>query len=179
MVNKMDCCPGLSGGRLKHVIMHRLAEKSYTGYSLCKEIEAASGHKPSFGSIYPILESLVHDGFVTVKQDGRRKIYSMTPEGKKTVELIKKHYSQNTNIVKEHMKLFCDILGHDPKEIDQMMELFERLNAGDDPLGKTSGVLFEFRKLIVKMALEGKITRNQKKVIKIFEDTRARLEMLK
>jgi len=53
-----------------------------SGYSIIKDIENNTNHRPSPGSIYPILKSLLKERKVTVKKEDRKKIYSLTEDGK-------------------------------------------------------------------------------------------------
>jgi DNA-binding PadR family transcriptional regulator len=80
----------MPGGRklgsddLQLVILILLAEKSAHGYELIKAIaEHSSGfYSPSPGVIYPALMYLHEIGYAKVDQDGTRKLYGLTPEGK-------------------------------------------------------------------------------------------------
>ena len=73
-------------GHLKVLCLKALGEGEKSGYGLMKYLEKHMGHKPSSGSIYPLLEQLKNDGLVAMREEGRSKIYSLTPKGKK-VEL--------------------------------------------------------------------------------------------
>jgi DNA-binding PadR family transcriptional regulator len=80
----------LPGGRrlgsddLQLVILALLAEKPAHGYELIKAVsEYSSGfYMPSPGVIYPALMYLHEIGYAKVDQDGTRKLYGLTPEGK-------------------------------------------------------------------------------------------------
>ncbi len=58
------------------------------GYDLIKEIEKQIGKKPSTGQIYPFLSLLLENKLITTIEEGDRekKIYHLTPEGRKFVE---------------------------------------------------------------------------------------------
>jgi DNA-binding PadR family transcriptional regulator len=74
----------LSSDDLQLVILTLLAEKPAHGYELMKAIsEHSSGfYAPSPGVIYPALMYLHEIGYAKVDQDGTRKLYDLTPEGK-------------------------------------------------------------------------------------------------
>jgi DNA-binding PadR family transcriptional regulator len=74
----------LSSEDLQLVILSLLAEKPAHGYELMKALsEYSSGfYTPSPGVIYPALMYLHEIGFAKVDQDGTRKLYGLTPEGK-------------------------------------------------------------------------------------------------
>jgi DNA-binding PadR family transcriptional regulator len=69
---------------LQLIILALLAEKPAHGYELMKAIsEYSSGfYTPSPGVIYPALMYLHEIGYAKVEQDGTRKLYGLTPEGK-------------------------------------------------------------------------------------------------
>ena len=70
------------------VILALLAEQPAHGYELIKTIEERSGgfYTPSPGVIYPALTYLHEIGHSSVEQQGTRKLYSITPEGKTYLE---------------------------------------------------------------------------------------------
>jgi DNA-binding PadR family transcriptional regulator len=74
----------LSSEDLQLVILALLAEKPAHGYELMKAVsEYSSGfYTPSPGVIYPALMYLNEIGYAKVDQDGTRKLYGLTPEGK-------------------------------------------------------------------------------------------------
>jgi DNA-binding PadR family transcriptional regulator len=70
------------------VILALLAEQPAHGYELIKTLEERSGgfYTPSPGVIYPALTYLHEIGHSSVEQQGTRKLYSITPEGKTHLE---------------------------------------------------------------------------------------------
>ena len=65
--------------------MKVLAHHPASGYELVKHINEMTGWKPSFGSMYPLLEDMNKKKLVSIKQEGRKKIYSLTVKGKKNI----------------------------------------------------------------------------------------------
>ena len=72
-------------GILKLLIMKELEKSSASGYDLIKRISNIV-KKPSPGSIYPLLKELTNSGFLNVKIDGNRKLYSLSEKGKLVLE---------------------------------------------------------------------------------------------
>ena len=70
------------------VILALLAEQPAHGYELIKTLEERSGgfYTPSPGVIYPALTYLHEIGHTSVEQQGTRKLYSITPQGKAHLE---------------------------------------------------------------------------------------------
>ncbi|WMW26395.1 PadR family transcriptional regulator [Methanolobus sediminis] len=65
-----------------------ISKKSIHGYEIIKTIETSSKGKwkPSNGSIYPILDYLVSEGYVLSEEIDRKKVYTITPEGSVALE---------------------------------------------------------------------------------------------
>jgi len=88
-------------GKLKLFILIALKDSSKSGYDLIKFIENKTGHKPSPGSIYPVLKSLVKKKLLKVTIKGRKKIYSLTKAGREKVKSIHKIREA---IIKQHLE---------------------------------------------------------------------------
>jgi DNA-binding PadR family transcriptional regulator len=84
---------GFKAGFLKLTLLKLVSKGPVHGYALMKEIERITDEewKPSPGSIYPALQELVQDDLVTCNQQGRRKIYQITPLGVETLEVALQH----------------------------------------------------------------------------------------
>lgn len=104
---------GFKTGFLKLAILRLVAERPIHGYALIKEIERITSEdwRPSPGSIYPALQSLVKHGLITSTADGRRRTYEITPAGRVILEAAIKH----ANIVLEHITI---LLNYKPPEED-------------------------------------------------------------
>lgn len=76
-------------GDLKYVILQLLEEKPRHGYDIIKELEERFGgtYSPSPGTVYPTLSMLEDMGYARARtEEGGRKIYEITPEGKAYLE---------------------------------------------------------------------------------------------
>jgi DNA-binding PadR family transcriptional regulator len=78
--------------RLAIVVLSEISDGERSGYEIIKAIEKKTGSwKPSAGSMYPLLKSLLSDGLVNVREDafGRKiKYYSITSKGKKIIHCV-------------------------------------------------------------------------------------------
>jgi DNA-binding PadR family transcriptional regulator len=74
-------------GEVRSAILALLAERPMHGYQMIGEIEERSGGswKPSAGSVYPTLQLLVDEGFISAEESNGRKIYSLTEAGREEV----------------------------------------------------------------------------------------------
>ena len=83
-------------GLLELWILNLLKEHECYGYDLVKQLTARTGGGVTEGTLYPLLSRLHIQGLVGTRleqsQNGpARKYYSLTPEGKRVVELMNKH----------------------------------------------------------------------------------------
>jgi DNA-binding PadR family transcriptional regulator len=78
------------------VILRMLKNKPMHGYEVMRALEEESGgwYKASPGSVYPTLQMLDDQGWVSVKEQDGKKVYSITEEGIK-------HLEENSDVVDE------------------------------------------------------------------------------
>jgi len=79
-------------GFLSFQILWLLSNRSMCGEALAKEIENRRGEKPKAGTIYPALKELKAKKFIKGKEDGKMVVYSLTPTGRKAVEVAKARF---------------------------------------------------------------------------------------
>ena len=70
-------------GDLKFVILRLISQRPMHGYEVMKALEEESKgyYRPSPGSVYPTLQMLDDEGYVTVEEQDGKKIYTITDEG--------------------------------------------------------------------------------------------------
>ncbi len=87
---------GFKAGFLKLAILKLVSQGPMHGYALMKEIERITDGdwKPSPGSIYPALQELWQTGMITMRVEGRRRIYEITPKGQQTVMVALDHVKE-------------------------------------------------------------------------------------
>ncbi len=71
-------------GDLKYVILELLSRKPMHGYEVMRALEEKSGgcYSASPGSVYPTLQMLQDQGYVTCEEAEGKKVYSVTEEGR-------------------------------------------------------------------------------------------------
>jgi len=109
-------------GHLNHIILEIIKEKSRHGYDVIKGIEERFHglYSPSAGSVYPILQALEDQGFLTSSQESGKKVYSITADGEKELKENKDKFSEMRERLREHlsdMGGYRDLMG----EIGQTM----------------------------------------------------------
>jgi DNA-binding PadR family transcriptional regulator len=70
-------------GDLKYVILDLLRERPMHGYEVMRALEETSrgAYTASPGSVYPTLQSLEDEGYVSSEEKDGRKVYTITDEG--------------------------------------------------------------------------------------------------
>jgi DNA-binding PadR family transcriptional regulator len=160
---------------LQHLVMHKLSEQPHTGYSLSKELQASIGQRPSFGSIYPLLDRLRSDGLVTVKKEGRRKIYTLTESGRHKAQEVRQQKEHLIDDMTSNCRMMFELIGQDPQPLISMLQSMKK---GKDPLGPVKVSMFRFRDLVFTMAHDGRLQRNSKRINEIIQRAHKDLEKL-
>jgi len=93
---------------LKMVILTILLDGPMHGYEISRVIaERSHGYyRPSAGSLYPALRSLLESGCIKSRSEGRRKMYQITPKGRRMIEGHKEE-------IEKCMRAFKESLGPD------------------------------------------------------------------
>jgi DNA-binding PadR family transcriptional regulator len=76
-------------GDVRAAILDLLAEgQAWNGYQIIQEIaERTDGvWRPSAGSVYPALQQLEDEGLISPEGEGRRRMYTLTDEGRQYAE---------------------------------------------------------------------------------------------
>lgn len=72
-------------GESKYLLMDALRNEAKHGYEIIKSLEERSGgqYVPSPGVVYPTLQFLAEAGLVRAAQDGDRRVFHLTDEGRR------------------------------------------------------------------------------------------------
>ena len=151
-------------GFLKIIVLKALAESPKSGYSLMKFVEQKIGHKPSPGSIYPILDFFLNDGVIDLKVVGRSKIYSLTLKGKKNLELIEDKREECINGFSESLNLFSTLTGED---LSFHKDMVENMHNCEVPFKDVNPELDNFRNQLFKLLKSGVLKKKSGKVKRI------------
>ncbi|GEK96543.1 hypothetical protein GKA01_17400 [Gluconobacter kanchanaburiensis NBRC 103587] len=133
----------LTADELQLVILALLAEAPSHGYELIRRLEERSGgfYKPSPGVIYPSLTYLEETGLAAVAQEGNRKLYSLTDEGRAHLEARS-----------EEATRILDILSRIGARMADVREAFTGINDLDPSLGQE----FHDARFALKAALKSR-----------------------
>ena len=162
-------------GYLRLIVMKTLLDKKLSGYDLIKQIKKRTGTwKPSFGSIYPLLETLLKENLVRLEVQGRKKNYSLTIEGKKHLAIIDKSKDSLVDNLIATFNAFGRI--KDKNEMGFILEILNSLKKGQLPFKDLSPELNEFRAALYKSYAGGK---DRKKIKSVLKETVRKLGALK
>ena len=75
-------------GFLSFFILHDLASGSQSGDELAMSIGERKGTMLTPGTIYPALKRLRRQKLISYKRNGRKKMYSLTEEGKREIKAL-------------------------------------------------------------------------------------------
>ncbi|HJF21201.1 PadR family transcriptional regulator [Mammaliicoccus lentus] len=130
-------------GNLQFIILNLLLEEPKHGYQIIKDLEAKfkGFYSASPGSVYPILQMLEDREFVSISKDGKKKVYTITDEGKQFLE-------ENGN----------------NDEFTKRMEQFQSMD-----MGKMKESRSELQELFKSFMLAGKISMQDDKKYEQFQ----------
>lgn len=137
-------------GFLKLNVLTELKSSSKTGYELMQSLEKKIGKKPSPGSIYPLLNDLVSSGYVTSREEGRKKIYSLTCKGRYAVKKLLKEKQKTTLKHIESLRSIGKIIGE--KEVEPLIRLTDMLSKQEKPALRFIAIMSELRDIIIDLA---------------------------
>ena len=83
------------------------------GYLLAERIadRTEGAWRPGAGAIYPALQSLVKNGFARAAPDGRRRMYSLTPQGRTFLGRVRRGWTGSGRTGPDLGRLWSEIAG--------------------------------------------------------------------
>lgn len=128
----------LSSDELQLVLLALLEQQAAHGYELIKTLEEKSGgfYAPSPGMVYPALTFLDEGGLATSTQDGNRKLYSLTPQGKEHLEANR-----------EYAQTILELLSRIGSRMSEVRDAFDGV---DQPGSPTNDAFHEARHALKK-----------------------------
>ncbi len=145
----------LARGDFSGLVLSVLHERPMHGYEIMKALEERfqGFYKPSAGSVYPALKSLLAKGFVTMTGEERRKTYRVTPRGQ---AYLRTRRSQ----VKAHFDAVQKALGPERAAMFREFRQTGRLiatnmrNVTPPQAKQLRGLMLEMRERIIKILAE-------------------------
>ena len=85
------------------IVLTMLLEGPKHGYKLIADIHTLFGVLLSPGSLYPFLYSLEKERLVEAQQDGKRKMYEVTSEGRMRVTTMRSFYNSHVGRIQKFL----------------------------------------------------------------------------
>ncbi len=145
----------LARGDFAGLVLSSLQEKPMHGYEIMKALETRfqGFYKPSAGSVYPALRSLLEKGYVSVAGGERRKTYRITSKGQ---TYLRSRHSQ----VRAHFDALQKALGPERAAMFRELRATGRLIATNvrdvtpEQAKRLRAVLVEMREQILRILAE-------------------------
>ncbi|MGQ9469607.1 MAG: PadR family transcriptional regulator [Nitrososphaerales archaeon] len=142
-------------GAFKYLILQTLKDRPMHGYEIMRTIcDKFSGfYTPSAGVVYPTLQMLEDLGYVSVKEESGKRIYSITDKG---IDFIIKRKDAIESIIKKHKSF-----GHERMGLNRELKRLARLiimsywDLTPEETEKIEGIIKEASEKIGKVLLEG------------------------
>ena len=162
--------------KLRMLVLKSLAERPQSGYDLIKGIREATGWKPSYGSTYPLLDCLGKQGIVTCREDGKRKVYTLTAAGKRELKEFRLQHSDMVERMREMQKVVMRIYGvENEPSLDYFASAFER---GELPFKPILKHAMRLRKEVVRLEQQGLIEEHKEQIAKIIDEATRKLQKI-
>ncbi|MFH0979171.1 MAG: PadR family transcriptional regulator [Candidatus Woesearchaeota archaeon] len=150
-------------GQLRCIVLKTLSEQAMSGYSLIKSIQEQTGSwKPSSGSIYPLLEDLLRQDYLTVKRSGRKKVYSITAKGRKFYNLLSTKRNEFVDKIIEGLKVLGSF--HGSKDMSFTVEMLEHAKNGKVPLSEVSCEINDLRITLYELYKNNRINQHKEHI---------------
>ena len=163
--------------KLRILVLKTLAGGAHSGYSLIKQIHEKTGWKPSYGSVYPLLEHLHTEGVVKRRDSGKRKLYALTALGKGAILALHEQHQRMVDKMRETQQVMmhlCDV-ERDPF-FDQIIKSLEEGNLPFPEILKTG---YRLRKELARIAQDGLMEQRKHEIRLILEATTKKLQRIK
>lgn len=164
-------------GYLKILVLKKLNDSDLTGFDLIQKLAEPLGRRPSPGSIYPLLNDLSMSGDIDKRKEGRKIIYSLTPEGKNVLGKILK---EKEELLIKTIGMF-KLLGKftEESEVYYLNKLIEQFKSKGELFLRNIDLWVELKDVLIKIVLRGDYaTDKQKQVRKILKSTVKKLKKL-
>ncbi|MGV8086248.1 MAG: PadR family transcriptional regulator [Candidatus Woesearchaeota archaeon] len=160
---------------LKIIVLKKLDAESLSGYDLIKRIYAETGSwKPSFGSMYPLLKELHNNKLVIFKIKNRKKIYSITPSGKKALNNAIIASQNMIDMMGKQYALMETICSIDERKTFQ--EFIDKVHSNPVIFGVATEEMDKLHTLMMSLLSKKKFETKGKKIKKILNDTIIKLK---
>ena len=162
-------------GRLKHLTLKIIEKEPSSGSEIIHLIEKEYSWKPSYGSIYPLLENLKEEKLVTSKKEKRKIIYSITRKGKKELSKYDQEKQELIQNVKKVHNVMSKVYG---MNVDYENVLVDELEKGNVPFKEIQKESNDMKKVLFELYKTKKYKEKQKTIKQILQKAIKELKKL-
>ena len=116
-----------------------------------------------------------------MRVEGKKKIYTITPEGRREISKIEKAHSTVLERMKREHKVLSKVynLGMDEKALGGVDKYMDDLKQGKLPFGSATDEIMETKKILMKLYADKKAEKYKDRIHAIMKRTNAELKKLK
>lgn len=162
--------------KLRMLILRQLESGPRAGYGLTKDIHKATGWKPSFGSLYPELACMYKQELIVCKEEGKKKIYSLTKKGKQELKKLAGQHGELVKKMRENYKFMMHLFHLEEDPLAESM--FQSMEQGKIPLNEFIKESSEMKKELFRLYQKNSIKQNEKRIRSILNDATKELRQL-
>ena len=158
--------------RLRLLVLMELKKGEKSGYDLIKQLSSVLESGPSPGQIYPLLHDIESRGLVKVRQDGRKKLYSITPTGKNFLSGLSKKQDNMLGVVAKHLEEIADT-----KEMEQFYSIHKSMEGMKEKMTRDMDVMWRLNRAIFRIYEDGD-EKSRKKMRDILNSASRQIERI-
>ena len=162
-------------GHLKPIILTLLEKEQLSGSELVEKIEETISWKPSYGSVYPLLDNLVKEGLAVKIVEKKKKSYKLTTKGKK--EAGNKKIEQN-ELAEAMIKVHSILKSLYGLDVSMDLELIENFKKGKIPFSEIHKESMELKTEMFRLLNNNSIKKNRIQIQKILNVAIAKLKKI-
>ena len=160
---------------LKLAVLKLLDDQPRSGYDLMKALQEQIGRKPSPGSIYPLLEQLKRQNFITSRPAGRRIVYSLTSTGKQVLKGLLKQKEVLLDQIIENVRIYQSCCSPHSKAL---LNLLQELKQGKEPFKAFTPELAGFKASLLRLYAQDRLKQHQEHIKRIITEATNKLREL-
>lgn len=140
-------------GQLRPLILQMLAEdEEQSGSTIADKIEERVGHRPSPGTLYPMLDRMADDDLIEKEKVGRENKYTLIEHGNESMKSFMEENSDHLEGIIESMRKHREIFGQD--ELQVHIDRLERMQDNEFPESELESLVNDIDVRIQSSTLE-------------------------
>ncbi len=168
----------LMNQKLRILVLKHLADCPRAGYGLIKDIHEHTGWKPSYGSIYPLLDRLKREGLVEGEANGKKKVYHLTKEGKEATKALKLDNKEAMATMERLHRLVMHLCGVKQEKLP-VDEMVARLASPDQDVKRIMQKSYDMKLEFARLLHSDAYKRHNRRIIELMDGLTATLKKMK